>query len=147
APRGRCCATSAAVPTMRLPPAPAHWPPHWVTERAVISFPPAGWASMMMSGYAAAAGSIRFGLLCRPGRRPGACLRARGGAPSRRLAAAAHDICGEALAAYALGGVSERGDFAQAERWYQQAAAAFAAVPSPRGVAESHFRLAGVHGL
>jgi CHAT domain-containing protein/tetratricopeptide (TPR) repeat protein len=62
-------------------------------------------------------------------------------------ALAAHDRCGEALAAYALGGLAERTDFAQAAAWLQQAEAAFAAVPSPLGVAETHFRLAAEHGL
>jgi CHAT domain-containing protein/tetratricopeptide (TPR) repeat protein len=59
-------------------------------------------------------------------------------------ALAAHDRCGEALAAYALGNLAERTDFAQAAAWLQQAEAAFTAVPSPLGVAETHFRMAGV---
>ncbi len=60
---------------------------------------------------------------------------------------ASGDHCGEALAEYALGSIAERADFAQAALWFERAAAAFAAVPSPLGVAKSHFSLARVHSI
>ncbi|HEX4156536.1 MAG TPA: CHAT domain-containing tetratricopeptide repeat protein [Acidobacteriaceae bacterium] len=59
----------------------------------------------------------------------------------------ANNRCGEALAAYALGDIADRIDFAHANAWFEQAASAFAAVPSLLGVAESHFRLAAVHSV
>lgn len=61
--------------------------------------------------------------------------------------ASANHRCGEALAAYALGDIAERIDFTHVDAWFEQAASAFATVPSPLGVAESHFRLARVHSI
>ncbi|MGA8938277.1 MAG: CHAT domain-containing tetratricopeptide repeat protein [Acidobacteriaceae bacterium] len=58
---------------------------------------------------------------------------------------AVNNRCGEALAEYALGNIANRTEFGQAESWFDKAAAAFAAVPSPLGLADTHFSLASVH--
>lgn len=59
----------------------------------------------------------------------------------------ANNRCAEALSAYALGDIAARTSFAQAESWFERASTAFAAVPSPLGMAKTHFRLATVHSI
>ncbi|HEY8054475.1 MAG TPA: CHAT domain-containing tetratricopeptide repeat protein [Terriglobales bacterium] len=132
-----CCVGLAAAQATACVPGAARLPGGWRPALRAAAFADPAIPAALTAGYR----SLQSSRAAERGAAAAAFQRAE------TAATAAHDTCGEALAAYALGHVSERSDFAQAERWYQQAAAAFAAVPSPRGVAESHFRLASVHGL